>query len=99
MPKTRQPREVWRITRKRIYIRDRGQCFRCCQLAIAHVLKLESCHIDHIESGKRAGNADSNLRVLCPMHHTLRDDQRHRGMIGSALRTGLIRVNWREHLW
>ena len=99
MPKTRQPRELWYITRRRIWLRDKAQCFRCLQLGIAHVLPLEACHIDHIESGKRASNGDDNLRVLCPMHHALRLDQRHRGMIGGALRSGLIPVNWREHLW
>jgi 5-methylcytosine-specific restriction protein A len=99
MPKTRQPREVWYQTRKRIWRRDRGQCLRCLQLGIAHVWPLQRCHIDHIQSGKRSSNADSNLRTLCRMHHTLRLDMRHRSMIGGALRAGLIPVNWREHLW
>jgi hypothetical protein len=99
MPKTRQPREQWIYTRQRIWMRDQAQCYRCQQLGIPHVMALEHCHIDHIKSGKRASNADSNLRVLCKFHHVLRLDQRHRGMIGSALREGLIPPNWRERLW
>lgn len=100
MPRHRQPREQWlTLTRPRIWKRDRGQCFRCLQLGIAHVLPLERCHIDHTQSGKLGSNRDDNLRVLCLMHHALRLDQRHRGMIGGALRSGLIPPNWREHLW
>lgn len=100
MPKHRQDRYTWfHITRPRIWLRDRGQCFQCLQDRIAHVLRLEECHIDHIQSGKRATNADSNLRVLCRLHHTLRLDMRHRGMIGSALKRGLIPPHWRELLW
>ena len=100
MPFRRQPRDIWlKITKPRIYTRDRGQCVRCVQLGIAHVLKLETCHLDHIQSGKRGTNADSNLRILCPMHHVLRLDMRHRGMIGAALAKGLIPIDWRPHLW
>jgi 5-methylcytosine-specific restriction protein A len=100
MPKNRQDRDTWlTITRPRIWKRDHGQCLRCIQLGIAHVLRLEACHIDHIISGKRGTNADSNLRTLCRMHHILRLDMRHRGMIGGALKIGLIPVDWRSHLW
>jgi 5-methylcytosine-specific restriction protein A len=99
MPKTRQPKEIWSLTRARIWWRDGGQCFRCRVLGIPGALPLEGCHIDHIQSGKLASNADSNLRVLCQYHHVLRLDQRHRGMIADALRKDLIPVNWREYLW
>lgn len=96
----RQPAEIWNhVTRPRIWRRDRGQCVRCLHLGIHHVLSLESCHIDHIQSGRRGSNADDNLRVLCRLHHVLREDIRHRGMIGGALKQGLIPPNWRELLW
>jgi 5-methylcytosine-specific restriction protein A len=99
MPKTHQPREIRAITRQRIWWRDGAHCLRCNALGIANVFPLNRVHIDHIQSGKRGTNADSNQRTLCVMHHILRLDMRHRGMIGGALRSGLIPINWREHLW
>lgn len=96
MPRSRQPREVWQETRKRIYERDGG----LCQYPYGkHPVALNICHIDHIQSGKLASNADSNLRVLCPYHHYLRADHRHQGMIAGALRKGIIPPNWRELVW
>lgn len=96
MPKKRQPREVWEKTRRRIWERDGG----VCQYPYGkHPVALAECHIDHIRSGKLASNADSNLRVLCRMHHVLRADIRHQGMIASALRAGIIPPNWRELVW
>jgi 5-methylcytosine-specific restriction protein A len=100
MPKHRQDRTTWlSITRPRIWLRDHGQCFHCLQLGTAHVLPLEACHIDHIQSGKRGTNADSNLRTLCRRCHVLRNDMRHRGMIGGALKIGLIPPDYRPLLW
>lgn len=96
MPRKRQPREIWRETRKRIYERDKG----LCQYPHGkHPVLLRECHIDHIRSGKLGTNADSNLRVLCRMHHTLRADFRHRGMIANALKLGIIPPNWRGLVW
>lgn len=96
MPKKRQPREVWRVTRRRIYERDGG----LCQYPQGnHPVELNECHIDHIISGKRGTNADSNLRVLCRYHHVLRADFRHRGMIAKALKDGVIPPSWRELVW
>lgn len=96
MPRKRQPREIWRETRKRIYERDKG----LCQYPHGkHPVSLRECHIDHIRSGKLGTNADSNLRVLCRMHHTLRADFRHRGMIANALKLGIIPPNWRGLVW
>lgn len=99
MPRRRQPQEIWRHTRERIWLRDGGQCFRCKQVGILKIWALNECHIDHIISGKRGTNADSNLRLLCVQHHILRLDLRHRGMIGGALKQGLIPPHWRELLW
>jgi 5-methylcytosine-specific restriction enzyme A len=64
-----------------------------------HPVSLEECHIDHIRSGKLAGNEDSNLRTLCRYHHVLRRDLRHRGMIAGALKAGIIPPDWRGLTW
>lgn len=94
MPKKRQPLELWRRTRERIWNRDGKRCIRC-QMAV----KLNQCHIDHIRSGKNGSNCDDNLRTLCRRCHVLRVDFRHRGMIASALRDGIIDEHWREQVW
>jgi hypothetical protein len=62
-------------------------------------VRLAECHIDHIQSGRLATNRQSNLRTLCYRCHVLRVDIRHRGLVGSALRRGLIPPNWRELVW
>lgn len=90
----RQPREIWRITRERIWQRDNGCCQHC-----AIEVALDVCHIDHIRSGRLATNADSNLRVLCRRCHVLRADMRHRGLIQKALADGIIPPNWRSLVW
>lgn len=94
MPKTRQPREIWRETRRKVWKRDKGLCQHC-----GKAVRLNECHIDHIRSGKLAGNHMSNLRVLCTRCHVLRADFRHRGMIARALELGIIPPNWRELVW
>ena len=94
MPKKRQPREIWQETRKRVWKRDLGICIHCLSS-----ITLEECHIDHIRSGKLAGNEMSNLRTLCRRCHVLRADKRHRGMIAKALADGIIPPNWRELVW
>lgn len=98
MPKKRQPREVWQATRRRIWERDGGRCQGPYCTGVAP-LALEACHIDHLRSGKLAGNEDCNLRVLCRRCHVLRADKRHRGMIAAALREGVIPADWRELVW
>jgi 5-methylcytosine-specific restriction protein A len=96
MPKKRQPREIWMGTKRRIYERDGG----LCQYPLGkHPVTFEESHCDHIKSGKLGTNADENLRTLCKMHHTLRADSRHRGMIAGALKAGVIPPNWRELVW
>jgi len=94
MPRQRQPKEIWRETRRKVWERDGGKCVHCGESVL-----LEKCHIDHIRSGKLAGNEMSNLRVLCRRCHVLRFDRRHRGMIAGALRDGVIPPGWRELLW
>ena len=94
MPKSRQPREVWQQTRIAILIRDGFKCVHCLC-----VVTVETAHIDHVKSGKLAGNEKSNLRSLCRRCHVLRADKRHRGMIAAALRDGIIPPNWRELVW
>lgn len=94
MPKRRQPKEIWQRTRLIVLERDGWACVRC------HIALTEAtAHIDHVKSGKLAGNELTNLRALCRRCHVLRADHRHRGMIASALRDGIIPPNWRELVW
>lgn len=91
----RQPRDVWFInTRPKVFKRDNGKCTRC-----EKVLTLETCHIDHIQSGLKGSNHINNLRTLCRRCHVLRADLRHQGMITKALEDGIIPSNWRELVW
>jgi hypothetical protein len=84
MPKGRLPRELWLACRVEVWERDKGRCVRC-----GTNVKLDACHIDHIQSGKQGTNHLWNLRTLCRRCHTLRADPRHRGMIANALRDGI----------
>lgn len=94
MPKKRLPKELWDIRREKAWNRDGRKCVRCQKPQ-----SLEECHIDHVKSGKNAGNEIANLRTLCRRCHVLRADMRHRGMIASALRDEIIPFNWRELVW
>ncbi len=62
-------------------------------------MPLDRCHIDHIRPGKLGSNELNNLRVLCRRCHVLRADKRHRGMIATALRDGIIPPDWRQYAW
>lgn len=96
MPRTRQPKEIWNETRRAVWERDGGMC----QYPYGkHPVSLKDAHIDHIQSGPLASNHISNLRTLCPYHHVLRSDGRHRGMIALALKKKIIPPNWRELVW
>lgn len=100
MPKSRQPQEIWQVTRQQVYQRDKGRCQGpYCKDKPEWSITLESCHVDHIKSGKLATNQLSNLRILCRFCHTLRADNRHRGMIASALKLGIIPPDWRLLVW
>jgi 5-methylcytosine-specific restriction enzyme A len=94
MPKRRPPKETWQIQREQVWNRDGRKCVRC-----GTPQELNECHIDHIHSGKLANNSNKNLRTLCRRCHVLRADPRHRGMIASALRDGIIPPNWRQLVW
>lgn len=94
MPKHRPRREIWAELRRLVWERDGGLCVRC----LAPVL-FERFHCDHIQSGRRGTNALANLRSLCRRCHVLRADPRHRGMIASALKAGIIPADWRELVW
>jgi hypothetical protein len=100
MPRKRQPKAIWRATRKRIWLRDQGRCQGpYCQEQPPWSLALDAAHIDHIQSGKLGSNAEHNLRVLCRRCHVLRADRRHQGMIAAALRAGIIPPDWRQLVW
>jgi 5-methylcytosine-specific restriction enzyme A len=102
MPKHRPPKEIWDELRRKVWERDGGRCQSPLSPPICQGkphIPLEVCHIDHIKSGKLAGNELSNLRVLCPACHALRLDKRHRGLIAKALRDNLIPADWRQHVW
>lgn len=94
MPKSRLPAEIWFALRAEVWARDGGRCTHC-----GAAVSLRACHIDHKESGKRAGNKPAELRTLCRRCHVLRADVRHRGMIGEALRDGIIPPDWRSLVW
>ena len=94
MPRKRMSREIWDAQRKRAWKRDAGHCTHC-----GEPVDLDKCHIDHVRSGKFGTNELRNLRTLCRRCHVLRADFRHRGMIASALRDGIIPPNWRELVW
>lgn len=94
MPRKRPPREVWQDLRLTVFKRDHWCCVRCGQ-----EVAVDTAHVDHIKSGKLADNSLKNLRTLCRRCHVLRIDRRHRGMIGAALRDGIIGPNYREEMW
>ena len=94
MPRKRPPKIIWIELRKIVWNRDNRTCVHCGKL-----ITLKEAHIDHIISGKLGTNKINNLRTLCRRCHVLRADKRHRGMIGKALRDGIITSNWRELIW
>lgn len=98
MPRHRPPAEIWLELRRKVWRRDGGYC-RGPYCRGNPPISLGDCHIDHIQSGKLAGNNLDNLRVLCRRCHALRADHRHRGMIAAALSAGLIPPNWRPFVW
>jgi 5-methylcytosine-specific restriction endonuclease McrA len=102
----RQPIEQWNVTRRRIYERDGGICkspptaapkvFGFCLVDV----DFKECHIDHIRPLSSGGsNHASNLRVLCPVCHALREDEKHRSLTSSLVRSGLIPVRWQQYTW
>lgn len=91
----RLPDVLWKIKRELAYIRDNGRCVRC-----GKKVKLDEAHIDHIIPLSQGGdNSLGNLRTLDRGCHVLRLNRKHRGMISSALRDGIIPPNWRELVW
>jgi len=94
MPKSRQPREIWRETRRKVWNRDGRKCVHCGKR-----LRLNECHIDHIRSGKLGTNQLSNLRTLCRICHATRADHRHQALTMRLVRTGELPPNWRELVW
>lgn len=102
MPRKRQPDEVWRVTRKKVWLRDGMRCQSPLQPPLCigkpHI-GLRECHIDHIKSGKLGTNKQENLRTLCPVCHALRADHRHQALTARLLHVGLLPSNWRELVW
>lgn len=94
MPRKRPPRPIWDELRKIVWSRDKGTCVHCKK-----EIGINEAHIDHIISGKLGTNKIKNLRTLCRRCHVLRADKRHRGMIGKALKDGIITSDWREEVW
>ena len=91
----RQPKDVWfENSRPKVFERDGGVCVRC-KIPVS----IDTCHIDHIQSGMKGSNHISNLRTLCRRCHVLRADIRHRGMTAKALKDGVIPPNWRALVW
>ncbi|NER00527.1 MAG: HNH endonuclease [Cyanothece sp. SIO2G6] len=92
---------IWQATRRRIWEQDQQRCQGpYCRYQPPHSLSLSNAHIDHIVELSRGGsNDDRNLRTLCRRCHCLRANHTHQGMIGVALREGIIPINWREYVW
>lgn len=102
MPKKRLAAELWDEKRKIVWERDNHQCQSPLEPPLCTgkpYIAFESFHLDHVKSGKLAGNELANLRVLCPTCHVLRADNRHRGMIARALKLGIIPPDWRKLVW
>ena len=97
----RQPAAVWRVTRRRVWKRDRGRCQGpYCRELPDWSLSLRSAHIDHIQELSQAGrNHVGNLRTLCRRCHCLRSSHAHRAIVIEALIDGVIPLNWREWMW
>lgn len=100
MPTKRLNRTLWKLKRKKVWLRDA----KCCQSPLQPPLctgkpyiPLHKCHIDHIRA--TGNNADDNLRVLCPVCHALRTDRRHQGLTEKLLQEGRLPKNWRELTW
>jgi 5-methylcytosine-specific restriction endonuclease McrA len=94
MPRQRPPKALWRELRVEIWERDGRRCRHC-----GVVVSLQECHIDHVHSGKTAGNGRGNLRTLCRRCHVLRADPRHRGMTARSIERGVIPPDWRSLVW
>jgi 5-methylcytosine-specific restriction endonuclease McrA len=102
MPRKRQPKEVWKMTRLKVWLRDGKRCQSPLESPICQgkpEIALDRAHIDHLQSGKLGTNDMSNLRTLCPVCHALRADHRHQGLFAKLLRQGLLPENWRELVW
>ncbi len=100
MPRHRPPREVWEAIRRVVLERDGWRCVRCgVRVHDGGPHDATSANVDHVRSGKLASNALSNLRSLCRRCHVLRACNRHRGMIASALKDGIIGPDWRRDVW
>lgn len=100
----RQPSGVWSATRREVFLRDRGLCQSPLEPPVCQG-KLEPmdpkhCHVDHIRPLCKGGsNHGSNLRLLCPVCHALREDTAHTGVRSDAIQADLLPLNWRELTW
>jgi len=101
----RQPDYVWSVTRREVYERDRGLCQSPLEPPVCQgkqePMDIAKCHIDHIMPLSKGGtNHASNLRLLCPVCHALREDSAHVQIRCEAIASGLIpATGWRELTW
>lgn len=101
---TRQPTEQWDYTRQRIWKRDKGECQSPQHLKDAGVckgkVKLKDCHIDHVQPLSSGGsNHASNLRILCPVCHALREDVKHKSLRDRMVCQGKLPQNLDGSIW
>jgi 5-methylcytosine-specific restriction protein A len=94
MPRKRQPKEIWQVTRKKVLARDGFKCTHCDK-----DVTISTAHVDHIRSGKLGTNELTNLRTLCRICHATRADHRHQGLTAKLVRSGELPPNWRELVW
>jgi 5-methylcytosine-specific restriction endonuclease McrA len=102
----RQPKEQWDITRKAVYKKSGGFCEspenappKKAGVCMREV-EIDKCHIDHIRPISSGGsNHISNLRVLCPVCHALREDPKHKSMRDKMNKNGLLPDNFQNLIW
>lgn len=102
----RQPKEQWSHTRAAVYRSSGGLCqspegSKPKQANVCtREIKLEDCHIDHIRPLSSGGsNHFTNLRVLCPTCHALREDIKHKAMRDKMHKKGLLPPNYDRLIW
>ena len=93
----------WQAIQKEAYARADGLCqsplkFPVCQGK--HEPLGRAYHVDHIQPLTCGGtNHIENLRILCPVCHSLRADRHHEGLRGKMIKLNKLPDNWPEFLW
>jgi 5-methylcytosine-specific restriction endonuclease McrA len=102
----RLPRDEWEKTQRAVYKRAGGLCESPEDAAPKRAgickreLEEKQGHVDHIRPLSCGGsNHISNLRLLCPACHGLRQDMQHKGLRHREVEKGAIPVNHSRLTW